>query len=160
MLLVEAGAVAWILVPRGQCKGPGSRVHPLPDHSNQSQHACTENPRRVLPSLEPQRPCQGARAAPPGREAAKSKPTMGACLRKPPSAPVVIEPEDTPATALAPDDLTKPPNALHVRIIRARDLPAVDTNLLSKNSSDPYVLLECCGERARTTTKKRQLNPD
>ena len=85
---------------------------------------------------------------------------MGACLRKPPSAPVVIEAEDAPATALAPDDLTKPPNALHVRIIRCRDLPAVDTNLLSKNSSDPYVLLECCGERARTTTKKQNLNPD
>jgi Ca2+-dependent lipid-binding protein len=85
---------------------------------------------------------------------------MGACLRKPPTKPVVIETEDAPATALAPDDLTKPPNALHVRIIRARDLPAVDTNLLSKNSSDPYVLLECCGERARTTTKKKQLNPD
>ena len=85
---------------------------------------------------------------------------MGACLRKPPSAPVVIEPEDAPATALAADDLTKPPNALHVRIIRCRDLPAVDTNLLSKNSSDPYVLLECCGERARTTTKKKNLNPD
>ena len=86
--------------------------------------------------------------------------TMGACLRKPPSAPVVIEPEDAPPTALAQDDLTKPPNALHVRIIRARDLPAVDTNLLSKNSSDPYVLLECCGERARTTTKQKNLNPD
>jgi hypothetical protein len=85
---------------------------------------------------------------------------MGACLRKPPSAPVVIEPEDAPATALAADDLSKPPNALHVRIIRCRDLPAVDTNLLTKNSSDPYVLLECCGERARTTTKKKQLNPD
>ena len=84
---------------------------------------------------------------------------MGACLRKPPSAPVVIEPEDAPATALAADDLSKPPNALHVRIIRARDLPAVDTNLLSKNSSDPYVLLECCGERARTTTKKKTLSP-
>ena len=62
---------------------------------------------------------------------------MGACLRKPSAEPVVIEPEDAPATALAADDLTKPPNALHVRIIRARDLPAVDTNLLSKNSSDP-----------------------
>jgi hypothetical protein len=85
---------------------------------------------------------------------------MGACLRKPSAEPVVIEPEDAPATALAEDDLTKPPNALHVRIIRARNLPAVDTNLLSKNSSDPYVLLECCGERARTTTKKRELNPD
>ena len=85
---------------------------------------------------------------------------MGACLRKPSAAPIVIEPEDAPATALAADDLTKPPNALHVRIIRCRDLPAVDTNLLSKNSSDPYVLLECCGERARTTTKKKNLNPD
>ena len=85
---------------------------------------------------------------------------MGACLRKPSAEPVVIEPEDAPATALAADDLSKPPNALHVRIIRARDLPAVDTNLLTKNSSDPYVLLECCGERARTTTKKKQLNPD
>ena len=85
---------------------------------------------------------------------------MGACLRKPSAEPVVIEPEDAPAAALAADDLTKPPNALHVRIIRARNLPAVDTNLLSKNSSDPYVLLECCGERARTTTKKKNLNPD
>ena len=78
---------------------------------------------------------------------------MGACLRKPPSAPVVIEPEDALATALAADDLTKPPNALHVRIIRARDLPAVDTNLLSKNSSDPYVLLSAAAA-ARTTTKE------
>ena len=27
-----------------RCKGPGSRGHPSPDHSNQSQHACAEIP--------------------------------------------------------------------------------------------------------------------
>ena len=85
--------------------------------------------------------------------------TMGACLRKPPQ-PVVLEEADAPAVPLATDDPTKPPNALHVRIIRARGLPAVDTNLLTKNSSDPYVRIECCGERARTSTKKQQLDPD
>ena len=84
---------------------------------------------------------------------------MGACLRKPPQ-PVVLEEADAPAVPLATDDPTKPPNALHVRIIRARGLPAVDTNLLTKNSSDPYVRIECCGERARTSTKKQQLDPD
>ena len=85
---------------------------------------------------------------------------MGACLRKPPSAPVVIEPEDAPATALAADDLTKPPNALHVRIIRCRDLPAVDTNLLSKNSSDPYVLLECSASARAPRRRNASSNPD
>ena len=125
-----------------------------PTHQNR---VCAENPHSVsilsgsapAPKPAPLAKVQGYPARPRGSQKHFK---MGACLRKPPSAPVVIEPEDAPATALAADDLTKPPNALHVRIIRCRDLPAVDTNLLSKNSSDPYVLLECCGERARTTT--------
>lgn len=69
------------------------------------------------------------------------------------------EPEDAPAVALAVDVPSERPNALHVALHRCRNLPVMDVNLLSKNSSDPFVVLECCGAREKSTTKKRCLDP-
>ena len=69
------------------------------------------------------------------------------------------EPEDAPAVALAVDVPSERPNALHVALHRCRNLPVMDVNLLSKNSSDPFVVLECCGAKEKSTTKKRCLDP-
>eukprot|EP00940_MAST-03C_sp_MAST-3C-sp2_P002764 g2764.t1 len=48
---------------------------------------------------------------------------------------------------------------LKVRVVGAENLPAMDRPLLGKNSSDPYVRLECGPVRYRTKTVKKSLHP-
>ena len=44
--------------------------------------------------------------------------------------------------------------------MRAAGLPIMDRNLMSKGgSSDPVVSFECCGEKAQSSIKKKDLNP-
>ena len=51
------------------------------------------------------------------------------------------------------------PNELHVYLVRARDLEAMDSGLLGKASSDPVVVLDVMGTSHKSTQKKKELNP-
>ena len=51
------------------------------------------------------------------------------------------------------------PNELHVYLVRARDLEAMDSGLLGKASSDPIVVLDVMGTAHKSTQKKKELNP-
>ena len=51
------------------------------------------------------------------------------------------------------------PNELHVYLVRARDLEAMDSGLLGKASSDPIVVLDVMGTSFKSTQKKKELNP-
>ena len=53
-----------------------------------------------------------------------------------------------------PELRKKPPNELQITLWGARDLPVMDLR-----SSDPVVKMSCCHERARSTVKKKSLNP-
>lgn len=87
---------------------------------------------------------------------------MGACCSQTaPPQPSGVEDEDASPRSLADDlDASRPPNALHVHLLRARKLPAVDANVLSKNSSDPFVVLKCCGVTLKSTARHRCLDPE
>ena len=50
------------------------------------------------------------------------------------------------------------PNELHVYLVRARDLEAMDSGLLGKASSDPIVVLDVMGTSHKSTQKKKELN--
>ena len=53
------------------------------------------------------------------------------------------------------------PNELHATVLRARNLPAVDTAMLmGKGSSDPFMKLSCYGPIGKTTVKKKNLSPE
>jgi len=53
------------------------------------------------------------------------------------------------------------PNELHVTVLRAKNLPAVDTAMLmGKGSSDPFMKLSCYGPVGKTTVKKKNLSPE
>lgn len=52
-----------------------------------------------------------------------------------------------------------PPTELTVFVARAKGLEAVDVSLLKEPSSDPYVVIECEGQKAQTSVKKRTLAP-
>jgi hypothetical protein len=55
----------------------------------------------------------------------------------------------------------KIPNELHVQLVKAKGLPAVDKAILmGASSSDPFVTLNVCGNSAKSTVKKRNLNPE
>jgi Ca2+-dependent lipid-binding protein/Ran GTPase-activating protein (RanGAP) involved in mRNA processing and transport len=84
--------------------------------------------------------------------------------------PKLVEPEE----ALTPEQALRPPkgerkatkgkirNELLVTVVQARNLPVMDKNLFSAGgSSDPYITLTVAdgGDRAKTTVKKRNLNP-
>lgn len=56
-------------------------------------------------------------------------------------------------------DSGKEPNEILVALLRARKLPAVDKSMLSKASSDPQVVFRCDGSIAKSTVKKKNLNP-
>jgi len=60
-----------------------------------------------------------------------------------------------------PHDSGHEPNEVLVALLRARKLPAVDTSLLGigKASSDPQVVFRCDGSVAKSTVKKKNLNP-
>ena len=84
--------------------------------------------------------------------------------------PSLVEPEEalTPEQALRPPKgerkatKGKPRNELLVTVVQARNLPVMDKNLFSAGgSSDPYFTLTVAdgGDRAKTTVKKRNLNP-
>ncbi|KAJ1450927.1 hypothetical protein M885DRAFT_531139 [Pelagophyceae sp. CCMP2097] len=66
-----------------------------------------------------------------------------------------------PADVLAADaEPKKAPNEVHVFVLRCKNLPVLDPNLLSKGgSSDPFVALELQGERRTTAVKKKDLHP-
>ena len=66
-----------------------------------------------------------------------------------------------PASFRAPEAHPgQPPNCVTVHLLRAKDLPVMDKNLLSKGgSSDPVVTLEVAGFVATSTTKRKQLDP-
>ena len=51
-------------------------------------------------------------------------------------------------------------NELHVTLIRCRNLLVMDSSLLGKGSSDPYVRLAVHGTKLKSTTKKKNLNPE
>ena len=51
------------------------------------------------------------------------------------------------------------PNELHVYLVRARDLEAMDSGLLGKASSDPIVVLDVMGTAHKSQQKKKELNP-
>ncbi|KAJ1461674.1 hypothetical protein M885DRAFT_506738 [Pelagophyceae sp. CCMP2097] len=57
------------------------------------------------------------------------------------------------------DHAGKKPNALRVCVVRASNLPAMDSNVLQGASSDPFVRLALGGDRCRTSIKKKNLNP-
>ncbi|KAH8076365.1 hypothetical protein JL721_363 [Aureococcus anophagefferens] len=64
--------------------------------------------------------------------------------------------ETTTACSAACDE----PNCVRVCLLRARGLPIMDTNLLSKGgSSDPIVTFEAGGTRVSSTVKKKDLDP-
>ena len=66
-----------------------------------------------------------------------------------------------PASFRAPEAHPgQPPNCVTVHLLRAKHLPVMDKNLLSKGgSSDPVVTLEVAGFVATSTTKRKQLDP-
>jgi len=52
-------------------------------------------------------------------------------------------------------------NELHVQLIRAKDLPIMDAAMLvGKGSSDPFVTMSVYGLTAKSTVKKKNLNPE
>ena len=51
------------------------------------------------------------------------------------------------------------PNELHVYLVRARDLEAMDSGLLGKASSDPIVVLDVMGTSHKSKQMKKELNP-
>ena len=51
------------------------------------------------------------------------------------------------------------PNELHVYLVRARDLEAMDSGLLGKASSDPIVVLDVMGTAHKSQQKRKELNP-
>ena len=53
----------------------------------------------------------------------------------------------------------KPPNELHVVLMRASGLKVMDKSLFGRGSSDPYVTLSCDGETSKSTIKRKELNP-
>ena len=54
----------------------------------------------------------------------------------------------------------RPANEVQIFLVRAAGLPIMDRNLMSKGgSSDPVVSFECCGEKAQSSIKKKDLNP-
>ncbi|KAJ8603914.1 hypothetical protein CTAYLR_009717 [Chrysophaeum taylorii] len=59
-----------------------------------------------------------------------------------------------------PEELELRPNELIVVVLRAKNLPAMDTTLLgTKTSSDPYVRVACDYEEYRTSIKRKCLRP-
>ena len=90
------------------------------------------------------------------------------CLRKvqPEEAPVTKKPSkyadlaawsDSTSNTLAHDP--RKVNVMDVTLVKASGLLAMDTNLFSKNTSDPLAILRCAGLEFRSTTKKRTLAP-
>ena len=68
-----------------------------------------------------------------------------------PTPPAMLEAEAQPDEA---------PNCVAIHLVRAKGLPVMDKNLLSKGgSSDPVVTLEVAGFVAPSTTKRKQLDP-
>lgn len=66
----------------------------------------------------------------------------------------------TPEKFLAKDLKSMPPNVFYVHLVRAKGLPVMDANMMSKGgSSDPKVALELSGERAKSAIKKQTLSP-
>ncbi len=54
----------------------------------------------------------------------------------------------------------RPANEIQIFLVRAAGLPIMDRNLMSKGgSSDPVVTFSCCGEKATSSIKKKDLNP-
>ena len=53
----------------------------------------------------------------------------------------------------------KPPNELTVVLMRASGLRVMDKSLFGRGSSDPYVVFECDGETAKSTVKRKCLDP-
>ena len=52
------------------------------------------------------------------------------------------------------------PLRIQIFLVRAAGLPIMDRNLMSKGgSSDPVVTFSCCGEKATSSIKKKDLNP-
>ena len=50
-------------------------------------------------------------------------------------------------------------NVMDVTLVKASGLLAMDTNLFSKNTSDPLAILRCAGLEFKSTTKKKTLAP-
>lgn len=50
-------------------------------------------------------------------------------------------------------------NVLDVTLVSATGLLAMDTNLFTKNSSDPLAKLSCAGQKFTSTVKKQRLDP-
>ena len=54
----------------------------------------------------------------------------------------------------------RPANEVQIFLVRAAGLPIMDKSIMSKGgSSDPVVSFECCGEKAQSSIKKKDLNP-
>lgn len=55
----------------------------------------------------------------------------------------------------------KVPNELHIQLLNGKDLPVMDKALLiGTGSSDPFVKFECLGASAKSSIKKKNLNPE